>query len=54
MIFFFRGRRQAAENICYNPAMTDLTGTDVLYRKWDAAHQAVFPKAVFLWTDTRV
>jgi len=39
---------QAAKIICYNPAMTELIGTDVLYRKWDAAPPAASPKAVFL------
>lgn len=33
---------------CYNPPMSNLQGTDFLYRRWDAAAAMAAPKAVFL------
>jgi acylglycerol lipase len=48
MIFFPRRACQGGLGICYNPAVAELVGTDVLYRKWAAAPAASPPRAVFL------
>jgi len=48
MILILRRACQGGPGICYNPAVAELVGSDVLYRKWEAAPAGSSPRAVFL------
>jgi len=42
------GRFRRTPPVCYNPAVPELQGTNILFRRWDPAASPGSPKAVFL------